>query len=123
MGLFASKEEKAAAQAESDRLRALPVADLAAEVMNAFGPDGLQTKSGHQQGGLQVTQWLLRDHSTKVKYTQPIFGPTIEALGMLDVAGLVDSRNFGSGNAKTYHATRLGEEALAAGDVRARLGA
>ena len=123
MGLFASKEEKDASQAESDRLRALPVEDLAAEVMGAFGPDGLQIKSGNQQGAVQVVGWLMRNHLTKVKYTQPILGPTIEALGILDVAGLVDERTFGKGNAKTYHATRRGEEALAAGDVRARLGA
>ncbi|MBK5231978.1 MAG: hypothetical protein JJE13_03215 [Thermoleophilia bacterium] len=127
MGLFGGGVEKeakkAAAQAESDRLAALPVQDLAAEVMQAFGPDGLQIKSGHQQGALQVAGWLLRDFSTKVKYTQPVFGPTIEALGILDTAGLVDGRNFGSGNAKTYNVTRLGETALAEGDVRERLGA
>jgi hypothetical protein len=127
MGLFGNKAEKeaknAAARAESDRLAGLSVQDLAAEAMEAFGPEGMQIKPGHQQGGLQVVQWLLRNHSTKSKYTQPIFGKTIEALGILDTAGLVDSRSFGSGNAKTYHVTRLGEEALAAGDVRARLGA
>lgn len=123
MGLFGSKEDKAAAQAESDRLAALPLADLAAEVMRAFGPDGLETKSGHQQGAMQITQWLMAAFSKKVKYTQPVLGPTIEALGLLDTAGLVSSRNFGSGNAKTFNATRIGEEALAAGDVRERLGA
>jgi hypothetical protein len=92
MGLFGNKEEKAAkaaaAQAESERLIALPVADLAAEIMPAFGPDGIEAKSGHRQGPTEVTEWLFASTSAKVKYRQPV----------------------------------LGEEALADGSVRERLG-
>ena len=123
MGLFASKEEKDSAQAESDRLKGLPVVDLATEVMEAFGPDGLQINSGHQQGAVQISKWLMRDHLTKVRYTQPVLGPVIEGLNVLESAGLVESRTFGTGDGKTFHATRLGETALAEGSVRGSLAA
>jgi hypothetical protein len=129
VGLFGNKEEKrareAAAEAESERLAALPVAALAAEVMPAFGPDGIGAGSGHRQGPMEVTEWLFASTSTKVKYRQPVLGPVIEALQLLDGAGLVGRRSFGGGNssASTYHATRLGEEALADGSVELRLAA
>jgi hypothetical protein len=92
MGLFGTREEKrakeTAAQAQSERLAALPVADLAAEIM-------------------------------------PAFSPAIEALQVLENAGLLSSRDFGGSgsSASTYEATRAGEEALADGSVRQRLGA
>lgn len=114
MGLFGNKDEKrakeAAAQAESERLMALPVADLAAEIMPAFGPDGINAGSGHRQGPMEVTEWLFASTSTKVRYRQPTLGPVIEGLQMLDNAGLLAQRNFGGSNssASTYHATRLG---------------
>lgn len=53
MGLFGNDDDKAAAQAESDRLRNLPLVELAAEIMPAFGPDGINAKSGHQQGPME----------------------------------------------------------------------
>lgn len=118
---FGDSDEKvsknAAAQQETDRLVALPPADLAAEVMPAFGPEGMEVKSGHQAGAMQVTSWLLEDFSGKVKYRQPVLGPTIEALGLLESAGLVTGHNFGSGNAQSYKATRQGLSALADGSV------
>ena len=124
MGLFGNKEEKrakeAAAQAESDRLLALPIDELAVEIMPAFGPDGINAKSGHRQGPTEVVSWLLPDAS--VKYRQPILGPVIEALGVLEHADLLTRRAFGSkGQASTYHVTRLGETALADGTIRQRL--
>lgn len=125
MSLFGNKEEKAAkkeaARAESDRLVALPVADLAVEIMPAFGPDGIQAGSGHRQGAVEVAKWLLSDFDGSVKYSQPVLGPSIEGLKALERAGLLESRNFGSGNAATYHATRLGETALAEGSVKQQL--
>jgi hypothetical protein len=129
MGLFGNKEAKradqAAAQAESERLAALPVADLAAEVMPAFGLGGIEAKSGHRQGAIEVTEWLFASTSTKARYRQPVLGPVIEALQLLDGAGLLGHRSFGgsNSNASTYHATRLGEEALADGSVKQRLAA
>jgi len=123
MGLFgnrAKKEaKKAAAAAESERLVGLSVVDLAVAVMPAFGPGGIEAKSGHQQGAMEVTEWLFRNSSTAVEYRQPTLGPVIEALQALDNAGLLEKRSFGGGS--TYHATRAGEEALAGGSVRERL--
>jgi hypothetical protein len=129
MGLFGNREEKRAkeiaAEAESERLVALPVADLAAEIMPAFGPDGIEARPGHQRGAMQVTEWLFSSTSTKVKYRQPVLGPTIEALQVLETAGLLSRRNFGGTgtSASTYEATRAGTEALADDSVRRRLGA
>ena len=124
MGLFGNREEKAAkaaeAQAESDRLAALPANELAVEVMAAFGPGGLEVKRGHQQGAVQIATWLLQPLSSSTRHTQPVLGPTIEALNVLEAGGLVESRQFGNG--KTFHATRRGEEALADGSVASRLG-
>jgi len=128
MGLFGNREEKrakeAAAEAESERLAALPVADLAAEIMPAFGPGGIEVRGGHQRGAMQVTEWLFASTSDKVKYRQPVLGPTIEALQALENAGLLSRRNFGGSgsSASTYEATRAGTEALAEDSVRQRLG-
>jgi hypothetical protein len=123
--MFGHKEEKRAreeaAHAESDRLLALPVSELAVEAMPAFGPDGINAKSGHRQGPVEAVAWLLPDAS--VKYRQPMLGPVIEALGVLEHADLLTRRSFGSkGRSSTYHATRLGETALVEGNIRQRLG-
>jgi hypothetical protein len=123
--LFGNKEEKAAKEAaaasESARLVALPVEDLAAEIMPAFGLDGA-FHSGHRSGPVEVCKWLLAPYSGSSKYTQPVLGPTIESLQALEHAGLVEGRNFGSnGRASSYDATRLGETALAENSVRQKL--
>ena len=52
-----------AAQAEVARLRALAAADLAAELMEAFGEGGAGGGLlGRNVTPLAVTEWLLRDH-------------------------------------------------------------
>lgn len=121
MGLFGIKEEKQAkaeaAQAASDRLRSLPALDLAAEVMAALGPDGMNAKSGHRWGPMEVVAWLLPGASVKV--WQPTLGPVIEALGVHEHGSLVTRRSFGAGS--TYHATSLGTAALAENSVRGHL--
>jgi hypothetical protein len=125
MGLFGNKAEKqakaTAAQAESERLQALSVTDLAVVVMPAFGPEGINAKSGHRQGPMEVVSWLLPE--APVKYRQPILGAVIEALGALERAGLLTRGSFGTTNqASTYHASGLGGTALTEGAVRAHLG-
>src|SRR5882724_341816 len=124
MGLFEEKVGKeAGAQAELDRLAAMQPPELGAEIMPAFGPGGLQTRSGHRQGPAEVTKWLMSSYSGKTKYTQPLLRPVMEGLQALDSAGLVESRGFGDrGAATTYHPTRAGEEALADGSVAQCLG-
>lgn len=99
---------------------ALSAQELAVEVMPAFGPDGINAKSGHRQGPMEVVSWLLPEAS--VRYRQPLLGPVIEALGVLEQAGLVTRSSFGSrGQASTYRATRLGEQALTDGSVGSHL--
>jgi hypothetical protein len=128
VALFGNREEKAgkeaAAQAELDRLAGMQPSELGAEIMRAFGPDGLQTRSGHRQGPVEVTNWLMSSYSSKTKYTQPLLRPVMEGLQALENAGLVETRGFGDrGAGSTYHATRAGEEALADGSVAQRLSA
>ena len=122
--MFEEKSGKdAAAQAELDRLAAMQPLELGAEIMPAFGPGGLRTRSGHRQGPAEVTKWLMSSYSGKTKYTQPLLRPVIEGLQALNNAGLVESRGFGvRGAATTYHPTRAGEEALADGSISQRLG-
>jgi hypothetical protein len=124
MGLFGDKAQKqanaAAAEAESERLGAMPVVELAVEIMAAFGPNGINAKSGHRQGPFEVVSWLVPD--LPMKYRNTVLGPVIEALGVLEHANLVTGRSFGSdGGSSTYHASRLGETALAEGTVREQL--
>jgi hypothetical protein len=126
VALFGNREGKsekeAVAGAELDRLVALSLPELGAEIMPAFGTDGLQARSGHRQGPAEVTKWLMSSFSGKTKYTQPLLRPVMEGLQALDNAGLVESRGFGDrGAASTYHPTRAGEEALADGSVARRL--
>ncbi len=120
--MFGDKADKqasrAGAQAESERLRSLPVRELAAEVMRAFGPDGIKARTGHRQGPVEVVSWLLP--GAAMRYRQPLLGPVIEALGVLEHANLVTRRPFG--DISTYHASRLGEAALAEEKVRHELG-
>ena len=124
MGLFGRNDEKdareATAAAETERLVSLPVDDLAVEVMRAFGPDGLGTRSGNRQGPIEVSSWLLSSFSNSAKYRQPVLGPVIESLQSLENAGLLTRRSFGGNgsHSSTYHATRLGEDALAENAVR-----
>jgi len=125
MGLFGDKAPKqakaAAAEAESERLGALPVEDLAVEIMPAFGPNGIRAKSGNRQGPLEVVSWLVPDLPMGNRNT--VLGPVTEALGVLEHANLLTHRSFGShGRSSTYHASRLGEAALAEGTVREQLG-
>jgi hypothetical protein len=122
MALFGNREEKAAkeaeAQAELDRLTALAQPELGGEIARAFAPDGLGTKSGHRQGPIEVTNWLMSSYSSKAKFTQPLLRPVMEGLQALENAGLVESRGFGDkGAASTYHLTTAGEQALADGSV------
>lgn len=119
MALFGNKEEKEAeqqaARAEVDRLIALPVPELAAEVMPAFGPDG--ARPGHEVGVLQVGNWLLRDHPRGTKYLKELLDPMREAIQALEHADLILRLGQGSGENARLKATRLGEQALAEGNV------
>jgi hypothetical protein len=119
--LFGKSEEKiaqeAAAQAAFERLSALPVADLAAEILPAFGPD--QTRTAHSLVGACV--WLMDSQPRGKRYLIDLKRPVQEALQALEHAGLLIGkvRSGGSGNAQTImNITRMGETALAEGDIR-----
>jgi len=121
MGLFGNKADKqarlAAGAAESQRLRSLPARALAAEVMPAFGPDGMNFGAAHRQGPMEVVRWLLP--GAAVRDRQPVLGPVVEALGVLEHANLLTRR---SAETPSYYASRLGIAALAGGTVRTELG-
>jgi hypothetical protein len=123
--LLGNRERKAAqdgaARAEADRLIALPVPLLAAELMPAFGPGGPRPAGIGASGvnRLQIQIWMMRSYPRGLKYVKELSGPVSESLGGLATAGLVQW--IGSGNSGTtgrwWQATRLGETALAQGTV------
>jgi hypothetical protein len=124
--LFRQSEDKiakeAAAQAEFERLNALSPADLAVEVMPAFGPDGPR---GHgPNGGINILQalfWLNQAHfPSGISYISQLQEPVREAIQALDHAGLVLT-NAGREGSWTS-ATRLGLASLADGTLSQRVG-
>jgi hypothetical protein len=106
-------------QSESERLSGMPVRELAAEVMQAFGPHGINAKPGCQQGPYEVVSWLLP--GAPARFRVPVNQPVIEALGVLEHADLLVRRVFGEGGT-TYRVSRLGQAALEQGAVRGHLG-
>jgi hypothetical protein len=124
--LFHKSDDKiakeAAAQAEFDRLNALSPADLALEVMPAFGPEG---PHGHgPNGGINILQallWLNQAHfPSGISYVSQLQEPVREAIQALDHAGLVLT-SAGQQGAWTG-ATRLGLASLADGTLGQRVG-
>src|SRR5713226_6476248 len=85
--MFGKKDERAArsaaARESADRLLSLPVADLAAEIMPAFGPDGVSTKYGQRIGALQVANWLLKQYPRGTGQLKELLNPVREALQAL----------------------------------------
>ncbi len=123
MPLFGDKqkkrEEEATAAAEADRLVALPVPDLAAEIRPAFGPDG--PGSGAKEiGTLQVGMFLMDDLPHGRQFIKQLVDPIHEGFQALENAGLIERRvrNIGGWTVKV---TRLGLEAIEAGDAASHL--
>jgi hypothetical protein len=123
--LFHKSDDKiakeGAAQAEFDRLNALSPAELAVEVMPAFGPVG---PHGHgPNGGINILQallWLNQGHfPSGVSYIRQLQEPVREAIQALDHAGLVLT-TAGPQGAWTS-ATRLGLASLADGTLSQRV--
>ncbi len=133
--LFRKSEEKAAREeagrGEFERLVALPVTDLASELMPAFGPDGLQPLHGRDSGPpasglpawginlLQLVRWVSRTYcpSGAVDARQ-LMEPVREGLQPLENAGLVLRTRR---HQDTWAATSLGTTALAEGTVQDHL--
>ena len=120
--LFRRSEEKAAAKAaakvEIDRLRALSVDDLAAELLPGLGPDG--PTHGTSVWPQQLCEYLLRDHPGAGQMnTLNLSAPVNRALDRLEGAGLVSPISVT--RTPVWRITPLGESILAEGDVRERL--
>jgi hypothetical protein len=124
--LFGNKDQKAAADAaaaaEVERLIALPVANLAADVMPAFTPGAIPGHGVHIEK-IGVSRWLLKSYprGLKSKNVQRLLEPVTEALQALEHAGLVKLEVGGGGHQSLYSVTRLGETVIAEGSARERL--
>ena len=124
--MFGNKAQKAARAAEADaviqRLLALPVADLAVEIMPVFGPGGVRSKISLGMGTREIVSWLLSSGergTVQVRQLWQLLGPVREGLQALEHAGLV--LRVQSGDSSYVQATRLGLAALAEGSVRSYL--
>jgi hypothetical protein len=123
--LFRKSEEKVArdeaGRLEFDRLIALPVADLASELMPAFAPDGPQGRG--PEGAINILQllaWVSTTHfPSGVSYQRQLTEPVREGVQALERAGLVLSTRRQQGT--WMAATRLGQTALADGTVQDHL--
>jgi len=125
---FRSGRERAAAeraaQAEVARLRALPAADLAAELMEAFGEDGAHAGLlGRNMTPLAITEWLLRDHQRAARHLRELYPAVGRGLRLLEAAGMVERGGSQTVSAKArLKATALGLVALRRDRVRDYLG-
>ena len=120
--LFRRNEEKAArkaaARAEIERLRALSVDDLAADLLVGLGPDG--PTRGTSVRVQQLCQYLLRDYPGAGQMdTLDLSAPVNRALDRLEGVGLVSPISVQ--RTPVWRITPLGESTLAEGDVRDRL--
>jgi hypothetical protein len=120
--LFRHNEEKAArkaaARVEIERLRKVPVDDLAADLLPALGSDG--PTHGTSIRVQQLCEYLLRDYPGAGQMdTLNLSAPVNRALDMLDDIGLVSPISVQ--RTPVWRITPLGERVLAEGDVRDRL--
>lgn len=126
LGLFGrSKENGAAAenaQGEVERINALPVEELAAEIMPAFGPDG--ARGGREINALQISNWMMRSCSGGAGHLRELHQAVCEGVQVLEHAELVQVFSGERGSFATgahAKATRLGVKALANDEVADRI--
>jgi hypothetical protein len=118
--MFRNSEDKRvqeeAAKAEVERLCGLPVADLAADVMPVFGPDGPDPKGGNGVPVVEVMSYAARPIPRGDLHLMPLAVPVREAMQALEHASLISLELAVHGG--RMHITRLGRKALAEGNVR-----
>lgn len=120
--LFRRSEEKtarrAAAKLEIERLRALRIDDLAAELLPGLGPDG--PTRGTSIWPQQLCEYLLKDYPDAGRMnTLDLLAPVNRALDRLEDARLVSPISVQ--RTPLWRITPAGEDALADGTVRERL--
>lgn len=121
--LFRKSAEKqaqaAAAQEEIDRLKALPIPDLAVQLLPALGPEG--PGAGRSMRVQELCEYLLRDvlRPRQLQALQ-LMARTNDGLYKLEESGLVSSISVQ--RSPVWRITTDGEAALAAGTVREQLG-
>jgi hypothetical protein len=114
--------EREAARAEIERLAALPVTDLAVEIMPAFGPDGVRGADRRGLASFQIANWLVATYSGRAGIWERLVDPVGEGIQRLEHAGLVERTTPGQpGSGDTVKLTRLGQTALSEGSVRQQL--
>lgn len=124
MSLFRKRDHHAvdeAAPGDFESLMVLSPADLAAELMSAFGPDG--PRHGKDVHTLQLVSWLLRRHRGANKVARPaekLYALVGEAMQVLEHAELVRVTQRGD-RSSHWNATRSGTAALADGCVRQQI--
>jgi hypothetical protein len=109
-----------ATRGEVERLRALPRAELAVELMGAFGPEGPRSHAVARRTPnlIELTEWLLRAQARPGRHVLELAGPVRDALRMLEHAGLIEWRGSEMvGTRARLGATALGDVALAQGTV------
>jgi hypothetical protein len=120
MGIFGDKQakraEEEAAKTEADRLVALPVADLATEILPAFGPAG-PGKGDKEIGTLQIGMFLMDDFPQGRQFIKQLVDPIHEGIQALENAGLIERRNHNIGTS-TVKVTRAGLDAIESGGER-----
>ncbi len=123
--LFGNKEEKRAqdeaAKGEADRLLGLPIDDLAAEILPAFGPEG-PGKGEKSINILQVGSFMMRNFPRGASQIRPLLDPIREGIQRLEHSELVRTQLMSTGGGRLT-VTRRGLEAISAGDVRPYVGA
>ena len=116
---FGSRAERRAQERATDaevaRLCSLSAAELAEELMAAFGPDGAHAfrLRSRELNLIEITEWTLRGHAFAGRHLRAIHGDVRASLRLLERRGLVAWRGSDWVGAKArISTTALGEVAL-----------
>ena len=118
-------------EVEAARLSAMPLDDLAAMLMPAFGPDQKQADPSWlnpgNRGGVNeglVLDWLRRNHDVFPIRPKPwnlLNARVLQAVQVLENAGLIYVLWISEQGGRHWNAAEAGLAALANGDVRQRI--
>jgi hypothetical protein len=103
------------AQPMIDWINSVPPAELATELMSAFGPDG--PRAGQQVSSYDVTEWMFREYPKQTGIfvaARPVNEAISEAVQLLEHSELIYLRWF-SNDYPVWSVTRLGTETLRTG--------